>query len=88
MCVKWRLILVSLEIVLISMQDRCLICAERAIGSEEFWAHPMEYLGDVGQLEAHFGPFGESVNLDARYVHSLLRRSNRLENHIGTRWNS
>jgi hypothetical protein len=27
--------------------------------------------GDVGQVEAHFGPFGDSVNLSARWVHSL-----------------
>jgi hypothetical protein len=29
-------------------------------------AHPMELLGDVGQVEAQFGSFGDSVNLDAR----------------------
>jgi hypothetical protein len=29
-------------------------------------------LGDDAQLEAHFGPFGASANLDARQVHSLL----------------
>jgi hypothetical protein len=28
----------------------------------------MVHLGDVGRVEAHFGPFGDSVNLDARYV--------------------
>jgi hypothetical protein len=31
----------------------------------------MELLGDVGQVETPFGMFGDSVNLDARYVHSL-----------------
>jgi hypothetical protein len=30
-----------------------------------FWTHPMELLGDMGQVEAHFGPFGDSTNLDA-----------------------
>ena len=34
MWVKWKLVLVHLEIVLISMQDRCKVCAEHAIGSE------------------------------------------------------
>jgi hypothetical protein len=29
-------------------------------------AHLMELLGDVGQMEAHLDPFGDSVNLDAR----------------------
>ena len=31
---KWKLILVHLEIVLILMQDRCTVCAEHTIGSE------------------------------------------------------
>jgi hypothetical protein len=31
-----------------------------------FWAHPMQLLGDVGEMEARFGPFGDTVNLDAR----------------------
>jgi hypothetical protein len=31
----------------------------------------MDILGDVGQIEAHFGLFGERVNLDARLVHGL-----------------
>ena len=32
--VKWKLVLVCLEIVLISAQDRCTVCDERTIGSE------------------------------------------------------
>jgi hypothetical protein len=28
--------------------------------------HPMELLGDVGHVEARFGLFGDSANLDAR----------------------
>jgi hypothetical protein len=28
--------------------------------------HPMVLLGDEAQVEAHFGPFGDSVNLDSR----------------------
>jgi hypothetical protein len=31
-----------------------------------FWVHPMELLGDVGQVEAHFCWFLDSVNLGAR----------------------
>jgi hypothetical protein len=27
--------------------------------------------GDVGQVEARFGPFRDSVNLSARWVHGL-----------------
>jgi len=31
---KWKLDSVYLEIVLILMQDRCTVCAERTIGTE------------------------------------------------------
>jgi hypothetical protein len=51
--------------------------------------HPMVLLGDVGQVEAHFGPFGDGVNLDARYVHGLRRMHHEHGNHFGhTRWYS
>jgi hypothetical protein len=33
---------------------------------KSFWTNPMVPLGGVAQLEAHFGPFGDSANLDAR----------------------
>jgi hypothetical protein len=33
----------------------------------------MELLGDVGHVESHFGPFGDSVSLGARWVHSLCQ---------------
>ena len=39
----------------------------------------MVLLGDEAQLEAHFGPFGDSANLDARSVHGLRRSYHRLE---------
>ena len=32
---------------------------------KSFWAHLMVLLGDVSDVEAHFGTFGDSVNLDA-----------------------
>ena len=35
--------------------------------------------GDEAQLEAHFSPFGDSANLDARSVHGLRRTYHRLE---------
>ena len=31
---KWKLVSVCLEIVLILTQDRCTVCVERTIGSE------------------------------------------------------
>jgi hypothetical protein len=34
MRIKWNLVIVHLEIVIILMQDRCTVCVERTIGSE------------------------------------------------------
>jgi hypothetical protein len=49
----------------------------------------MELIGDKAQVEAHFGLFGDSANLDARYVHGIRRTYYRLANSFGcTRWNS
>jgi hypothetical protein len=51
--------------------------------------HPMELLDDEAQVEARFGPFGASANLDARYVHGLRRTYHRLRNYFRyTRWYS
>jgi hypothetical protein len=61
-----RLFSVHLEKVLVSAQGRCTFCAERSIGSEIILTHPMVLLGDVGQVEACFSPFGDSVNLCTR----------------------
>ena len=63
---KWNLVSVLSDIVLILMQDRCMVCAEHTIGSESFWAHPMELLGDVGHVESRFGPLGDSVSVGTR----------------------
>jgi hypothetical protein len=60
------LVSVYSEIVLILTQDRCMVCAERTTGSKLFWTHPIEQLGDVGHVESHFGPFGDSVSIGAR----------------------
>jgi hypothetical protein len=49
----------------------------------------MLLLGCESQLESYFGPFGDSANLDARYLHGLRRTYHRLGNHFGrTVWNS
>ena len=51
--------------------------------------HPMVQLGYEAQVEACFGPFGESANLDERWVHGLRRTFYWLRNHFGrTQWNS
>ena len=38
----------------------------------------MVLLGDKAQVEARFGLFGDSANLDARWVHGLHRPYHRL----------
>jgi hypothetical protein len=51
--------------------------------------HPMALLGDEAQVEAYFGLFGDSANLNTRYVHDLLRTYHGLRNHFrSTRWYS
>jgi len=55
---KWKLDSVYLEIVLISTQDKCTVCAERTIGSE--------IVLDAPDGTPRFGLFGDSANLDAR----------------------
>jgi uncharacterized membrane protein len=58
---------VHLETVLASVQDRCTVCAKCTIGSEIILdTHTMVLLGDEAQVEARFGPFGDSANLDQR----------------------
>ena len=57
---------VSLEMVLVLVQDRSTVCAKCSIGSISFRPHPMVLLGVEAQLDARFGPFGDSANLDAR----------------------
>ena len=64
--VKWKLIFLRLETVLILAQDRCIVCAECTMGMEIIVAVPNGTPGDVGQGEARFSPFGDSGSLNAR----------------------
>jgi len=57
--------------VLVSVQDRCTICAKRTIGLETVLDALMVLLGDEAQVQAHFGVFRDSASLDARLVRSL-----------------
>ena len=59
-------ILVRLEMVLVSVQDRCMVCAKRTIGLEIVLDAPMVLLGDEAQVQARFGLFRDSTSLDAR----------------------
>jgi hypothetical protein len=61
-----NLVSVYLETILVSVQDRCTVCAKCTIGLGLFWMHPMVLLGVEAQVEAHFGPLGDSANLDRR----------------------
>jgi hypothetical protein len=43
----------------------------------------MVLLGDKAQVDARFGPFGDSANLVACLVHDLRRTYHMLKNHFG-----
>ena len=62
---------VRLEMVLRSVQDRCMVCAKRTIGSETILDAPMVLLGDEAQVQARFSLFRDSTSLDERLVHGL-----------------
>jgi hypothetical protein len=64
--VTWNLVLVHLVTVLVSVQDRCTVCAKRTIGSEIVLNAPDGTPRWEAQVEAQFSPFGDSANLDAR----------------------
>ena len=66
MRVMWNLVSIRLEIVLVLVQDRCTVLPDVPYSQKSFWTHPAVLLGDEGQMEAHFGPFGDSANVDAR----------------------
>ena len=61
-----HLILIPLETVLVSVQDRCMVCAKHTIGLETVLDAPMVLLGDEAQVQALFGLFRDSTSLDAR----------------------
>jgi hypothetical protein len=47
----------------------------------------MELIDDEAQIEARFGPIGDSANLDARLVNGLRRTYHKLGNYFTrTRW--
>ena len=64
--VLWNLVSDRLEIVLVLVQDRCMVCAKYTIGLDIVFNTPMALVGDKAQMEARFSPCGDSANLDAR----------------------
>ena len=49
-----------------SVQDCCMVCGRRTIGSEIVFDTPDGTTSNEAQVETHFGPFGDSANFDAR----------------------
>jgi hypothetical protein len=62
----WNHVLVNLETVLVSVQDRCMVCTERTIGSKLILDAPDGTPWDEAQVDALLCPFGDSANLDTR----------------------
>ena len=48
-------VLVRLEMVFVSVQDRSKVCAKHAMAQKSFWTHQMVLLGDEAQVEARLG---------------------------------
>ena len=57
---------VHLELVLVSVQDRCMVCAKRTLGLETVLDAPMVLLGDKAQVQARFDLFRASTSLNKR----------------------
>ena len=57
---------VCLEMVLVSVQHRCVVCAKHTIGPETVLDAPMVLLGDEAHVHTRFGLFRDSTRLDAR----------------------
>jgi hypothetical protein len=61
-----NLISVHLDIVLVSVQDRCMVCAKRTMSEKTNLGTPEEHLGDMGHVESHYEPFRDSFSIGAR----------------------
>ena len=46
-----NLVSIRLDTVLVSVQDRCMVCAKRTIGPEIILDAPMVLIGDEAQVE-------------------------------------
>jgi hypothetical protein len=78
--IMWNLVSVCLETVLVSVQDQCMVCTKRTIGTEIVLDAPDGTLRFEAQVEAHFSLFGDSTNPNARYVHDLGQTYHGLRN--------
>jgi hypothetical protein len=64
------------------VQDRCMVCTERTIDIEIILDTLDGTPSEEAQVEAQFGPFGDSATLHASLVHGLRRTYCRLRNSI------
>ena len=64
--VKWNLVSIRLDLVLVSMQDRCSVSRPTYQSLRISLDEPDGTPSDDAQVEAWFGPFGDSANPDAR----------------------
>jgi hypothetical protein len=69
--------------MLVSVQDRCMVCTEHTVGIEIVLDALDRLLGDEAQVEARYRLFGDSATLGARLVHGRCRTYRRLGNSIG-----
>ena len=69
--VRWNISSFRLETVLVSVQDRLMVCVKRTISSEIIFDSADGTTSDEPQVEACFSPFGDSANLVIRQVHGL-----------------
>ena len=61
-----NLVSIRLETVLVLVQERGTVCAKHTMAQKSFLTHPMVLLGDEAEMEARFGPFGDTANFDVR----------------------
>jgi hypothetical protein len=89
MWAMWNLVSVHLDIVLVSVQDRCMVCVKHTIGSEIILDAPNGTPRWRVSSGCSFYSVWNGANLDVRYVHALRQMCHRLINHFGhTRCNS
>ena len=62
----WNVTSFLMETVLVSVQDRCMICTKRTIGSGILLHAADVTPRDVGLMECHSGPFEDVVSVGAR----------------------
>ena len=64
--VKWNLVSIRLDLVLVSMQDRCSVSRQTYQSLRIILDEPDGTPSDNAQVQVRFGPFGDSANPDAR----------------------